>query len=406
VECVRNVCETNTDLERTILQALCIDQNNTRERNHQVQQMGKIYEGAHEVVVWMGDNPDIAELFQLGLKYADTYHDWHKKCYDESPPRKGFRNMESFCSNAYWTRAWVTQEVVLARELKFLAQSSLIPLSGLRHMSNVASKWELELFWPFRDFLARVTSGKSSPRLIENFELHRRKGCADLRDRAYSLITVSKDGEKLRVDYDCSLLGLAREVLRTCDDDLCLFRAFIALQGLGLEKSMTDIEMTSPFMQAHASDTLRHIAPCAPCGDDGTMASVKLPPRSKTKMRCICLHCNHPTPLVMNKRQPGSTHQNLHLGHLILLWGALVDGNGFDWHLYWVPHGGGSWRVLTATKLVITTDKGAIESLTLSVGLVLEIITLAEIKEDQFGGFQHNCIKHDSVWTTKWKVAE
>ncbi|OAL43075.1 heterokaryon incompatibility, partial [Pyrenochaeta sp. DS3sAY3a] len=37
------------------IDALCIDQQNTQERNHQVQQMGNIYSRAKTVLLWLGD---------------------------------------------------------------------------------------------------------------------------------------------------------------------------------------------------------------------------------------------------------------------------------------------------------------------------------------------------------------
>lgn len=49
------------------IDALCIDQQNNSERNHQVRVMGKIYEMAVEVLVWLGcsaDNSDGAALLR------------------------------------------------------------------------------------------------------------------------------------------------------------------------------------------------------------------------------------------------------------------------------------------------------------------------------------------------------
>ncbi|OAG06323.1 uncharacterized protein CC84DRAFT_1090801, partial [Paraphaeosphaeria sporulosa] len=39
------------------IDALCIDQTNAAERNHQVQKMGQIYSNAEEVIVWLGKEP-------------------------------------------------------------------------------------------------------------------------------------------------------------------------------------------------------------------------------------------------------------------------------------------------------------------------------------------------------------
>jgi hypothetical protein len=47
------------------IDALCIDQSNTKERNEQVQQMGKIYTLAQTVLIWLGDDLEIEDLLCL-----------------------------------------------------------------------------------------------------------------------------------------------------------------------------------------------------------------------------------------------------------------------------------------------------------------------------------------------------
>jgi hypothetical protein len=47
------------------IDALCIDQSNTKERNQQVQQMGKVYTLAQTVLVWLGDDVEIEDLLCL-----------------------------------------------------------------------------------------------------------------------------------------------------------------------------------------------------------------------------------------------------------------------------------------------------------------------------------------------------
>ncbi|KAF2633929.1 HET-domain-containing protein [Macroventuria anomochaeta] len=42
------------------IDALCIDQDNVDERNHQVQQMGEIFSCAQQVFAWLGNNQNIA----------------------------------------------------------------------------------------------------------------------------------------------------------------------------------------------------------------------------------------------------------------------------------------------------------------------------------------------------------
>jgi hypothetical protein len=47
------------------IDALCIDQGNTAERNQQVQQMGRIYSLTQTVLVWLGDDVEIEDLLCL-----------------------------------------------------------------------------------------------------------------------------------------------------------------------------------------------------------------------------------------------------------------------------------------------------------------------------------------------------
>lgn len=52
------------------IDALCIDQENVMERNHQVQQMGQVYPNAEQAISWMGTNLDISSLFQFAWRHT------------------------------------------------------------------------------------------------------------------------------------------------------------------------------------------------------------------------------------------------------------------------------------------------------------------------------------------------
>ncbi|CAI0651342.1 unnamed protein product [Colletotrichum noveboracense] len=55
------------DADRVLwVDAVCIDQNNHKERDHQVQQMGDIYRQARQVVVWLGEATKQSDAF-MGL---------------------------------------------------------------------------------------------------------------------------------------------------------------------------------------------------------------------------------------------------------------------------------------------------------------------------------------------------
>jgi hypothetical protein len=92
------------------IDAHSIDQNNVTERNHPVQQMGDISSHAEEVLAWFG-NEKMIERFPTNK----TLRRKHPKTQDEELGRM------NFVHSSYWKRAWITQEVLLARRLVLCA---------------------------------------------------------------------------------------------------------------------------------------------------------------------------------------------------------------------------------------------------------------------------------------------
>lgn len=54
---LRSTQEAGT-VRRLWVDALCIDQDNSEEKNHQVKHLGRVYEGATEVIVWLGPDTE------------------------------------------------------------------------------------------------------------------------------------------------------------------------------------------------------------------------------------------------------------------------------------------------------------------------------------------------------------
>jgi hypothetical protein len=99
--------------------ALCINQEDTRERNHQVKQMGAIYQRAERVVVWLGRPKSLKgantasvldsleKSFDLGLEYSAFQPNLKAKWLE----------LTALCELPYWHRQWIVQEIGLAAEL-------------------------------------------------------------------------------------------------------------------------------------------------------------------------------------------------------------------------------------------------------------------------------------------------
>ena len=134
--------------------AICIDQASTEEKNHQVRMMGKIFSQAEEVIAWLGEGNDrISRLFER-VDGSSLRHDFESQINDD--PCEIYRRATEETGSAvtpldevwgnesyeeygtdllalgaasYWYRAWIVQEFVLARKISVLC--------GTAHISDI-----------------------------------------------------------------------------------------------------------------------------------------------------------------------------------------------------------------------------------------------------------------------------
>ncbi|KAL9618494.1 MAG: hypothetical protein Q9160_006813 [Pyrenula sp. 1 TL-2023] len=116
------------------IDAICINQEDDKEKDEQVRHMGNIYKKASTVIVWLGKYHDLSPRqyeawdqfprFQDFIKTASTSHSRYDGYLDSrfQPervfwPKGAFECMEYICSRPYWTRLWIIQEVLLARSI-------------------------------------------------------------------------------------------------------------------------------------------------------------------------------------------------------------------------------------------------------------------------------------------------
>jgi hypothetical protein len=98
--------------------AICINQQNIHERNHQVTQMGKIYNQAKAVIVWLGSSDSASELAFKLLSCAE-WIEFVKPPMDSAKIVVGTQKLTSFYSiltRDYWTRLWIIQEFLMAKD--------------------------------------------------------------------------------------------------------------------------------------------------------------------------------------------------------------------------------------------------------------------------------------------------
>ena len=100
------------------IDAICIDQYNIGERNHQVDQMRDIYSGAEAVIVWLGLMMDDAErafhlarVLEQPLAMNGYNLRWHTSL-------EQWKSITHLLERPYWTRVWITQEFILANSVE------------------------------------------------------------------------------------------------------------------------------------------------------------------------------------------------------------------------------------------------------------------------------------------------
>lgn len=204
------------------IDAICIDQNNVLERNHQVQYMGEIYQSAVGIIAWFGIDPDVTEFVGAVRKNPGILTELYKKAHYSTA--SAYRNLQStavytglqsLAEAAYWRRAWITQEIVLARSILFASGHQSIgeeQLSADLHQGRVVIPSYLARFM---DVLIR-----DNPvyRMSEHLEVRQdgrrglvnlvgslsHKECQIARDKIYSVLALTLDGEDLIPDYEAS----------------------------------------------------------------------------------------------------------------------------------------------------------------------------------------------------------
>jgi hypothetical protein len=275
------------------IDAITIDQANVYEKNHQVQQMGSIFRNAEMVVTWLGDDLEAEELLRtidteydrqtwsvLGRSYHgnprrephNTDHTSNSSSSSENEPDKEnnqhaqrYPTIEALrrsplhelpryskplsmdlyiqvANNNYWKRAWVTQEILLAKAIVIVARDAAVDFTSLaRRYSCVTRGGPVTPLGEYGDLLLveNETCPKDSPLhgallkgrpvgdwdLIQILKHFQGKCCALRRDRIYSLLSLCRNGKQIKVNYDASDIEVISQVLDACHEELCFCSA-------------------------------------------------------------------------------------------------------------------------------------------------------------------------------------
>jgi hypothetical protein len=98
------------------IDAICIDQENIKERNHQVQMMSLIYTRATQVCVWLGEDTDESNTAIRFIRDEIMHlENFDSICSNKANAMK-WRSLLMLMQRDWFSRRWVVQEVALARD--------------------------------------------------------------------------------------------------------------------------------------------------------------------------------------------------------------------------------------------------------------------------------------------------
>jgi hypothetical protein len=196
---------------------MCIDQDNVNERNHQVRLMGSIYSHAKLVYIWLGNSVanEAVSTSPLPAHFGRQVQLWSM---NPSLSRKlGLQVGNTLSSRVsimpYWTRAWIIQENLLARERQVLFEDLTLSWDTFRGLVLEAS--------PVASLKAFLDFPKSFSSLTEVYNTFGHKECSEPLDRLYAMIGLQPSGKTFAIDYKCSLPVAAVNIISYCAAEIC-----------------------------------------------------------------------------------------------------------------------------------------------------------------------------------------
>ncbi|PQE16184.1 heterokaryon incompatibility het-6 protein [Rutstroemia sp. NJR-2017a BVV2] len=214
--------------------AICINQDDIKEKNNQVSMMRDIYAAAKCVLVWLG-NEDLTRTDELVLfQYLAT-----------AGGEEGKKLMGQVLQSPWFERSWVIQEVCFARKAFFLCGSVGISLPYLEKVLDTAQKnysslpdsysipsdWGpmfLPVFKQFRRLRGlrdRIQENNGQPHLpLTDILLDFKSSKAtDPRDKVFAFLGLA-DHHNLKPDYEDSIGNVFVKAMVSCCPSLYDYR--------------------------------------------------------------------------------------------------------------------------------------------------------------------------------------
>jgi hypothetical protein len=202
------------------MDAACVNQTDTQERGAQVQNMGRIYSYAALVAAFLGPGKHLRRIMSSSTASTAT----------NSEVRKQYHDLFSLAGLAYFSRMWIVQEVLLARELWLLSGEDAyegksvysmsmkifqrmnarrghneVLLAGLaRPLTLLRDKYDGDF-----NSDAALRGAVSLPKIVARYA---GGACKDPRDQIYSLVGLASRDSGYPIHYDATVASVIWEL--------------------------------------------------------------------------------------------------------------------------------------------------------------------------------------------------
>jgi len=208
------------------IDAVCLNQSDELEKAQQIPRMGRIYEQAKEVYIWLGPGHSrTAQTFRFFRKVSrleecekvtmsSRVAACLRKSFSVNEAVKGLADLIGFFEQPWFSRRWVIQEASLARHARVYCGKHSIPLATL---SLATTRWQAldmsDYHFKMAACLGSVTSTVTTGtgmllELLWNF--HEAK-CKDPRDRIAALHCLVPKQSRFPIDYTVHWAELYRQ---------------------------------------------------------------------------------------------------------------------------------------------------------------------------------------------------
>ncbi|KAK7697571.1 hypothetical protein SLS64_013390 [Diaporthe eres] len=196
------------DLARIIwIDAICINQDDIKERNHQVCIMKKIYSKATEVIVWLGPGSLSSEKAMELIVQCNLCGGQKLLDHEEN----ALIGLSDIFLRSWWKRIWIVQEVVAARDLVIYRGDRRVPWHFVakicaeirRKEFSQDAKSQFLRSSGYRNFTALNDFRRGRMSLNECLQCTKDYEATDMRDKLYALLGAATDisPEDIMPDY-------------------------------------------------------------------------------------------------------------------------------------------------------------------------------------------------------------